>query len=339
MQALDSTRVLDQCSLPRNRHREEECVERGIVEPLAYVAPRRHDDARAGSGRGDRRLTRPSARPRATAQNRHPWADPSDQVGEKLQMILSLGQHDGPPALLERQTHVTSDKLSASAVSGYGPVDGMVRRVLVRHRHRCLPNDELVLERACRGLRLGADGVPDRPELHRTDRMMSIPPTGRCGQPDDEARADGCQHPLERHSGNVMTLVDDDVAIVADYPADLPVADKALNHRDVQGPGHLRLASTNPANLGGLDAQKQGELVDPLFEQRATMNQDQRAHSARRHQTRPHDGFSGPRRGYQNAELVREHRLHRCLLLGREHAHERAADIPTSVALIVADEP
>ena len=113
-----------------------------------------------------------------------------------------------------------------------------------------------------------------------------------------------------------MAFVDDDLAVVADGFAHLAVADEALNHGDVQRPHWAGLAAADSPDLRGIDTQKQGELVHPLLEQRATVNQDESIDPARRHQVGAHHRLSRAGRRHQHAQVVRQHGLHRSLLLG-----------------------
>jgi hypothetical protein len=73
-----------------------------------------------------------------------------------------------------------------------------------------------VIERPPGRLALGVDGEPHRAELHLGDWMEAVPPT-RCGrQASDEARLDLGEHSLEGHGRDMVTLVDDHVAIRRD---------------------------------------------------------------------------------------------------------------------------
>jgi hypothetical protein len=54
--------------------------------------------------------------------------------------------------------------------------------------------------------------------------MVSVSPARCCRQSDDESRAGRREDPLEGYCGHVMTLVDDDLSIVADDGTDLAVA-------------------------------------------------------------------------------------------------------------------
>jgi hypothetical protein len=80
------------------------------------------------------------------------------------------------------------------------------------------------------------------------------------------------------------------------------------------------LAAANSADLRRLHAEKQCELVHPLFEQRPPMDQYQRVGPAGGHDACAQHRLSGTRRSYQDANVVREGSPDGVILLGREGA-------------------
>jgi hypothetical protein len=78
--------------------------------------------------------------------------------------------------------------------------------------------------------------MPHRTALHEQDRVVPVAAIRRRAQPDDVASRRRAHHPLEREGRNVMTLVDQHVAVLRDAVVDLAAAHQALDHRDVEPP-------------------------------------------------------------------------------------------------------
>jgi hypothetical protein len=94
-------------------------------------------------------------------------------------VILPLGEHDRPPPLPERELDVMGNELAPGSVAGDGPEDCLNRRLLLGDGQRSLSHDQLVLEGARRGLRLGIDDMAYWAQLHRADGMVSVSPARR----------------------------------------------------------------------------------------------------------------------------------------------------------------
>ncbi len=64
-----------------------------------------------------------------------------------------------------------------------------------------------------------------------------------------------------------MALVNDDVTVARDEILHLVAPDETLEHGDIELSSRLVPSGADPADLGGRDAEEDGELSDPLLEQ------------------------------------------------------------------------
>ncbi len=101
-----------------------------------------------------------------------------------------------------------------------------------------------------------------------------------------------------------MTFVYDQLTIFADDVVNDAFLAQALNHRNVNLHGRLMLAASNPAGLFWRKAEKLAQRLNPLVEQLAAMNHDQRVHFASSNQGGHYNSFAEGGRSGQNACLV-----------------------------------
>src|SRR5437667_11180802 len=151
--------------------------------------------------------------------------------------------------------------------------------------------------------------MTDRTELHLEDGVWSIALLRRPGKPGHEPRLHLAHHPLKRYSRDMMALVHNHVTVAGNEILDPVPPHQALEHGHVKPAVGLVLAGSDLADLGGRDAKEDGELSHPLFEERTTMDEDQRAAGASGGQVDPDDGLAGARRGDQDAGIMSEQGL------------------------------
>lgn len=162
----------------------------------------------------------------------------------------------------------------------------------------------------------------DWAELHRRDRMMTIPALRRSRQTYDVPGLYLAEHPLELHRGEVMALVNDHLTVRGHETRNGILAHETLDHRDVDAPG-LRPFSSGDLPDGFLvEPQKQGELREPLIKERLSVDEDQRAACARGHEVGPNDCLPDSWRRDEHARVVREYRASRRVLDGGQLALE-----------------
>ncbi len=162
----------------------------------------------------------------------------------------------------------------------------------------------MVLEWSPSRLRFGIDREANGTELHLGDRMMPVAPLVGSRQSDDGASLDLREDTFQRSRGQVVALIHDHLSIPADQIRNALLAHEALDHRHINPPGRRALARADLANLFRLDSEKDGELGDPLVEEGAAMDQDQRAASARRDEVCPDDRLADARRGNEDPDVV-----------------------------------
>lgn len=148
-----------------------------------------------------------------------------------------------------------------------------------------------------------------RAELHLGDRLVPIPTLRRCGQADDIASFHFTEDALELDSGEVMTLVDDDLAIARDEISHRFPPNEALDHGYVNAAGRRTLRAGNLPDVLWVNAEKKSKLRKPLIEQRPTVDQNQCAARWGRDEIGADDRLANSRRCDENAGVVREQRL------------------------------
>ena len=102
----------------------------------------------------------------------------------------------------------------------------------------------------------------------------------------------------------MVALVDDHVAVARDDVVHAPLADEALEHRDVQPTRRLALACTDLADRFRIEAEEHPELGHPLVEQRLPMDQDEGAPPACRHEVGPDHRLADARWRDEDAGVV-----------------------------------
>ena len=91
---MEPAGVLGERPSPRNRHREEECVEPRIVETFADVASSREHDALATSHSALESIAT-RARRHASVKDNAARRDVAQAPLEQLEMVAALGQDEG----------------------------------------------------------------------------------------------------------------------------------------------------------------------------------------------------------------------------------------------------
>ncbi|HEX4454663.1 MAG TPA: hypothetical protein VH143_27575, partial [Kofleriaceae bacterium] len=89
---------------------------------------------------------------------------------------------------------------------------------------------------------LRVDREAHRPELHLQDWMVAVASLGRRGQADDVARLGRGDDALVRDRGDVVALVNDDVAVARDKLGEVFPSRKGLDHGDVDVAGDALFA-------------------------------------------------------------------------------------------------
>lgn len=224
----DSSCVLDQVSLERDRCGEQEGVQRGAVESFA--------DERAG---GDDQQRLPACGVEAgegvaagdgvhtAAQHDGIERSLLELVGEALDVRYPLSEQQAVPAPCQRGGgHVVDDLSEAGVVGDKIAVDGRhttgfrrvgvpdvaIRGVVhVEYRRRALGGGvEVELGRAVLGRWGGlGDGVPDRAQLEGDQVVELVTAVRGRGQPKPAARRDLFNSVLKRRGGYVVALVHD----------------------------------------------------------------------------------------------------------------------------------
>ena len=135
----------------------------------------------------------------------------------------------------------------------------------------------------------------------------------------------------------VVALVDDDVSVVGDAIVHDALLDEALNDGDVDESVRPGRATADTTDRLRRQAEERRESLDPLIEQLAPMDEDQRVHAALGDQPRGDDGLAKRRRRGEHAGVVRQHRVCSGLLLASQLAAKRDLERAPVVAFVADD--
>src|SRR5712691_12937866 len=125
MEAVKATRILREGSFPRNRHREKERVEPGVVETFTDVLARRKNETLFRvRDRGELGPDRsPFRRGHASMKHYQVTYETPQPIGEILEVVAPLRQKDWRPPLLDCTDDVVKDEAVARLVLGEGSID------------------------------------------------------------------------------------------------------------------------------------------------------------------------------------------------------------------------
>jgi hypothetical protein len=118
--------------------------------------------------------------------------------------------------------------------------------------------------------------VPYWAALHRDDGLVTVSPVGRCGETCDVSGREGREHALDLNGGDVVALVDHDMAVSADEVVEIIAASERLDHRNVDLPREPASAGAHSANRLRREAEEFAEPFAPLFDQRFPVNEHER---------------------------------------------------------------
>jgi len=116
----------------------------------------------------------------------------------------------------------------------------------------------------------------------------------------------------------VVALVDDHLSVRRNAVGDLPFADQALQHPDIEPTVRLTTTAADLADFLFRDAEEHRKLRHPLVEERPAVHEYERVPGAHSDEIGPKDGLPRARQGDNNARIVLEQRLGSLLLHRRE---------------------
>lgn len=221
---MQPSRVLAQRSLPRDRHGQDQRVQRGMVEAFADESPGREQDPRCVGWQrikfGNQILTLPLRHP--TVQYEGTQIVVLQRAPDAVEMIGALGQHQDLATVLDSALRLDGDCGGTLRILCQGAEDRLNAAVcwqLCRSAGR--PRDDLEIVRSA-GWR--ARGMSNRSALHEDDRLSTVSADRCCREPEDVASLDALEDGLERGCADMMALVYDHLTIVLDQRIDLAVA-------------------------------------------------------------------------------------------------------------------
>lgn len=132
----------------------------------------------------------------------------------------------------------------------------------------------------------------------------------------------------------MVALVDDDVPVLPNEFIDGVLVNQTLDHRDIEASVGLPLSCADLADVLRVEPEEDGELREPLVEERAAVDEHQRVAPALSDEVRAQHGLAHSGRRNEDPGVVFEHRAGRCLLDRRELASESNLERRSLGALI-----
>ena len=264
---------------------------------------------------------------------------PSESVLQAVEMVVSLGQHERRSSVVRRLDDVVANATVALLVGNQLLVQSLELRSLVGFRIpswlecRRLHEDD-VIERVNRRLSSCGHSVANGTALHEDNWVVTVLASDGRRQPHNESRLGLAYHLLEAPRRQVVTLVDDQVAVVGQAVLDDTFPDETLDNGDVEQSGRPGLASADSTDRLWGQVEERREALDPLLEQRTPMHKHERAYTALCDEPGGDHRLAKRRRGGQHAGVVSQHRGCRRLLLGPQLALKGRLERAPGVALL-----
>ena len=136
----------------------------------------------------------------------------------------------------------------------------------------------------------------------------------------------------------MVTLVDNDLAVVRNKIVNDPLLHQALNDGHVDETGRPASPAADTTKRFRGDIEEGGEPFDPLVEELTAMNENQRVHAAPGDQRRGHHGLAERCGRSQYACVVLEQCVRRFRLLRAELATKSDVDTSTRCSLIAQND-
>src|SRR5450631_4290942 len=130
------------------------------------------------------------------------------------------------------------------------------------------------MEAAPQGLGLGIHAMTHRSALHEDNRMVAILPGHGRGQSQHISRFGAPRDQFEAKSGQVMTLIHDEMAVASDLIRHLRLADETLYQSNVDSSRGLTATAADGTNVIDTHRQKLPQALDPLLQQFLAMHQN-----------------------------------------------------------------
>src|SRR6266851_264225 len=173
--------------------------------------------------------------------------------------------------------------------------------------------------------------------LHEDDRMVPILACHGRGQPNDIARLCPPGDEFKTRRRNMMTLVDDQMAIVRHQVGYFALTHEALDQRDIYNAGRLPPSASDDADFLRIDIEKCPQPLHPLGGQLATMDENERIAPTLCNEGGSHNRLAEGRRRREHAMVMRQEGVECLYLWGVQHpleshpARKRIADHPQIV--------
>src|SRR5262245_13933596 len=269
---MKAARILRKCPTPGYGHREKQCVETCIIEALAAVPARRHDDAllvvrHCRQYRG-RSIALVSSHP--AFKDYDVLRELCEPLCDCVKVVLALSDHDRETPCFESRQNIVENHVIASSVAGQQAVEFLDRYWCIR----CLPlrtessplDYHAVRERSRCRLFPRVDAMTDRAALHEDDGMMTVLPGHCCGQSEHVLGLGGASHRLKADSGQVMAFVHHEMSVAGHEVGNLTLLHQALDDCNIDEASRTFASTADDPNSIRVNVEEGAQPRHPLIQ-------------------------------------------------------------------------
>jgi hypothetical protein len=196
------------------------------------------------------------------------------------------------------------------------------------------PEHDLMVEGAKGRLLPGIDTMTDGAALHEDDRVVAVFPRHRRRQAKHVSGLGLPSDGFEAHGGQVMTFIDDDMAVISHQIGDNPLPHQALHESDIDVAARLLFPAVDNTKLVRRDVQKRLETRQPLIEKLPTMDKDQRIPAPHGYHLGGDDGLAESRGCCEHPDFMIKKACRRFILLRRQLTEKPCPDRPSLLAFV-----
>jgi hypothetical protein len=160
---------------------------------------------------------------------------------EPVQVLVAFGEDERRSACADRIDDIVTDTPVSLLVVDEFLIERLELGPLVcvrcaKRTEGCRLHEDDMFERPAGGLHLRVHAIPYRPALHEDNRVVTVLSRDGCREPRHEPRLGLTSHAFEALCREMVTLVDDQVAVLADPIVDDTFLHQALDDGDVHLP-------------------------------------------------------------------------------------------------------
>ena len=315
--AQQAADVLNDAAFERHGKGEHEGVEAREVEAFTQVAAGgQGEDTATGSDSLGEFVDDVAAVLTGLATDKEERVEPvgGEELAESGEVVFALGKHEDSSPFAGQPRQVVHDQAVAALVVGEGSEHVLDVRGLLVEPELGGMDMQSARQFGAGGVRRG-DLMADRAAVEGDERVESIGPKRRGGQPDPPAGGRRGEDWFVAGGGGVIAFVHDHEPVAAEQlGGSFGVASERLQQGNVHDAAGAVAATAALADLTWFQSEELTESLAPLIRQWPAVHQHQRWGLVRSNERAPDDGLAGARRRNQHAVVMTDEHVERSLL-------------------------